>query len=366
MRIVINGDALDLQYAGVHFYVKNLLEEISDVGCDHEIIVLTPIKQKPTADSIHFVHVPLYTWIPFFQMIRLFILMPIAAIRYKADVFIEPAHFGPFLLPERIKRVTVIHDMTPLLYPEWHTLRGWMLQKAFLPSIIRRADLIITNSAYTKSDIVRLTGKDPNRIAFSHLGVDPSFKPTNNKLIIQKIGITFSYILYLGTIEPRKNIENLIEAFEKFKSLNKDSELKLVIAGKMGWKTEQIKKKLESSAVKDDIVLPGYVNRSDMPSLYSHAKMVIYPSLYEGFGMPIIEAMACGVPVLCSKVSSMPEVGGFHAFYFDPNDPHSICETMVHVHEQKEYNSKKAIAYAQSFSWKEMATDIIRAIEKLL
>ena len=212
MRIAFNGDSLDFQYAGVHYYVKNLVEQLEQDSNGQDIIIFTPnSSRKSTSPSIRYVYVPHYRMIPFFQFIRLFILMPYLSWRMKVDAFIEPAHFGPFNLSKRIKRVTVIHDLTPLLFPQWHTFRGRVLQKLFLPTIIKRADLILTNSEYTKADIQKHIGKENHKIKVAHLGVDKRFVPTTDLSILQKYGLNSHYMLYLGTIEPRKNVIRLIQ-----------------------------------------------------------------------------------------------------------------------------------------------------------
>ena len=188
-----------------------------------------------------------------------------------------------------------------------------------------------------------------------------------NQLIICKtLKIDNPYFLYVGTIEPRKNLITLLKAFSKFKkSLNSD--IKLIIVGQPGWKTGAFYNHLEQNQYKRDIILTGFVDEEALPQLYSHATAFIYPSEYEGFGLPILEAMACGAPVIAARNSSLTEVGGDAVHYFETKDAHDLCKSMekvyLHGHDVKE-KQKLGMLRASTFSWQEYANRLLEALKK--
>jgi len=365
MRIGIIGDALDRQYAGIHYFTKNVVRYLTELDTENQYFLF---REKAGVEGFNCTEiiVPTAKWLPGYQSTRLFYWIPRKARELELDIMIEPAHFGPFNLPKKIKRVTVIHDLTPLLFKKWHTFNGWFLQQLFLPGIIKRADLIITNSEYTKSDIVRHLQKDPQEIVSTHLGISSIFKPVHNMNILGKYGLYRDYILYQGTLEPRKNLINLIRAYEKFRSDNPDSQEQLILSGKKGWKIKEIISKKYSSPYKDDIILLGYVDRADMPMIYSGAKIFAYPSFYEGFGLPVLEAMACGTPIVTSNTSSLPEVAEEYAIYFDPNDIKAMSESLAKALKVEKTVLEAQIVYAQSFTWDKTSLRILKALQELM
>lgn len=364
MKIGIIGDALDRQYAGIHYFTKKLVETLTERDTTNEYFLFR--QQKGTeAYQCEEIVVPTRSWLPGYQSARLLYIIPSKAKKLGLDMLIEPAHFGPFNLPDHIKRITVIHDLTPILFKEWHTFNGWFLQKLFLPVIVSRADLIITNSEYTKSDIVKYLGKDPDKIVPTHLGISDIFQPVDDLTILGKYGIVKDYILYQGTLEPRKNLINLIRAYEVYRRNHPEGKEQLILSGKKGWKIKDIIRKKYSSEFRDDIILLGYVDREDMPALYTGARVFAYPSFYEGFGLPVLEAMACGTPIITSNMSSLPEVAGPHAAYFDPTDIDQMSNALAKMAKgiSKEQRSQQ-IAYARSFTWEKTALRVKAALEQ--
>ena len=323
LRIAILADPLDRQYAGIHVYTRELIRALARLDHPHEIIIVRP-KQKGDIPGVKEMVVPIYP-IPGHQSFRLFFQIPWKLRRAKVDIVIEPGHFGPFNLPKRIKRITVIHDLTPLLFPKMHTFLGHFLQKLFLPGILKRADHVLVNSAYTRSDLIQFFPFFEAKSSVTLLGKESLFKPDHRIEILNKYGIQQPYILFTGTIEPRKNLSTLLKAFEIFKK-ETGFPHHLVWVGKKGWKNNELLNTLKIAAYHQDIIQTGYVPKEDLPSLYSQAQAFVYPSLYEGFGLPILEAMACGVPVITSNISSLPEVGGEAALYIDPLDAHTLAE----------------------------------------
>lgn len=363
MRIGIIGDALDRQYAGIHYFTKNLVEYLTQIDDQNQYFLFREKKGKEGFNCEEII-VPPINSIPGYQSARLLLKIPAKAREYNIDIMIEPAHFGPFNLPKRIKRVTVIHDLTPLIAKEWHTFNGWFLQKLFLPSIMKRADLIITNSDYTKSDIMRYVGIDDKKIVPTHLGISDIFQVSKNDKILANYGIYKEYFLYQGTLEPRKNLINLISAYERYRDQYPESREQLILSGKKGWKVKDIITKKYSSKYGLDIILLGYVDRKDMPALYSGAKAFVYPSYYEGFGLPVLEAMACGIPVITSNSSSLPEVAGEFAYYFDPNDIETMAKALHRSLSVPEEMLIKQVEYAKTFTWRNTAIRVLKALKR--
>jgi len=275
------------------------------------------------------------------QRIRQFREIPRALKEIGVDIAIEPCHFGPFNLPPEVKRVTIIHDITPILFPEMHNFTSQLLHQRLLPKVLKQADKIITNSNYTSEDVVKEFPFVKQKITSIPLGKASIFVPSPSESVLAKHGIEAPYFLFVGTIEPRKNLEVLLEAYEKFRK-STQKKYKLVIVGKRGWNVEELMEDIARSPFWEDIIVLGYVERSELPAIYSSATIFVYPSLYEGFGLPVLEAMACGTPVLISNVSSLPEVGGKAAHYFDPESVQELFDQILWLSEN-EVQRKKAL-----------------------
>ena len=285
----------------------------------------------------------------------------------KADVFI----FTQFRMYPTIfakKRFTVIHDIAFRHYPEYIEAKNLKFLERRVPEAIKKSTKILAVSEYTKWDIVKTYGADPNKIIVTHNAVDTDrFKRTQftNK-IKNKYKLPDDYILYLGTIEPRKNIANLLRAYSKLPKNIKD-QYPLVLAGGGGWNDYEIKLEIENAKKDSQIIQTGYVDEKDIPALYSGAEIFLYPSHFEGFGMQILEAMACGTPVLTANNSSLPEVGGDAAYYVDDKSIDSIrngIEKLLSDPDLRKELVKKGKQQIKKFSWKESAQKIIDAINE--
>ena len=364
LKIVILGDALDKQYAGVHIYLRHFLAALDEIASMHEVYLIRPL---PANEFKHIVEVkakPLK--FPGSQVHRLLFQIPKLIRGLQPDFVVEPSHFGPFNLPNTIKRVTVIHDLTPLLFPRMHLWHSQILQRLFLPSIVKKADLIISNSKYTTSDISKHFPFSQNKITEVIPGRESFFKPQKDIAVLSKYKVRSPYLLFLGTIEPRKNIVLLVQAFEKLKKEGFSHQL--VIVGKKGWSYEPILKAIKNSLFARDIHLPGYIDRKDLPIIYSMAEQFVYPSTYEGFGLPVLEAMSCGTPVITTNISSLPEVGGDAAIYFENNNADDLFEKMKLLATKPNLRielSEKGIKQSEKFDWKESVQSFLNRLEQL-
>ena len=294
---------------------------------------------------------------------RLFFLVPKRIKELNADVVIEPAHFGPFNLPKRIKRVTVIHDLTPLLFPHFHRFHSQILQRIFLPSILRKAHLIVTNSKNTQKDVITRFPITKGKTIFTYPTVQPHF--LEMQLNSESSKYNNSYFLYTGTWEPRKDLSSILKAFKLYRESGGSSDL--VLAGSVGWKVQHVLEELEKHEFRKQIHTPGFIPDEDLPSLMKNAKALVYVSHYEGFGLPVLEAMSCGTPVIVTNVSSLPEIAGDAGLYVNPGDFRSIANFMLQLNEDSIYLKQKEKVKKQSelFSQKLFISSILTAIKTL-
>ncbi len=366
-RIAIIADPIDNQKGGVHVYTRELVNGLLAVPCDFEFLLLRE-KKDPHLKGVRQIAVPNIRIGLGLAALRLFLIVPFILWWNRVDAVIEPAHFGPFNLPKRIKRVTVIHDLTPLLFPQYHRFHSQWLQRIFLKGILRKATLIVANSAYTASDIHRVFPFTQGRVAPILLGYDITMQRVEDTGVLKALKITSPYWLVVGTIEPRKNLVRLLEAYRLFRQ-DHNKIVNLVIVGERGWKAEPFFEALERHPYRTDVFLTGYVTQDQLTALYSHATALVYPSEYEGFGLPVLEAFACGCPVICSEVSSLPEVGGDTAWYVDPEDVASIAGQMAQMDQLSKEDRLQlqtaCLKRAKTFSWDIHAREFIRNLKTL-
>ena len=366
MRIVILADPLDNQQAGIHYYTRNLVLQLGRIDNEAEYFILRrkmdnlfPAERQIIVRNYRF---------PGYAALRMFFIIPHRIRKLKADIVVEPAHFGPFNLPRKIKRVTVIHDLTPILFPHLHRFHSQLLQRIFLKSILMRASLIITNSKNTSRDVKAYYPGSASKMKSIYLGRDEEIKYSDDSSGLEKYTAGKPYFLFTGTIEPRKNLDCLLDAYAQFKKHSGAQHL-LLIAGQKGWKSKTFFRKLSRHPYLEDITIMGFVERKSMSELYSNATAFVFPSLYEGFGLPLVEAMSCGTPCLLSDSSSLPEVGGDAALYFNPNSPEELANLLIKISSDSSLGrelSEKGLKQAKKFSWKTHAIKFDEAIKKLL
>jgi len=355
-KILLLARSLDSQSAGIHVYTKNLILHLEKHG-DHQkneyTIVRVGNKVNLSLKNVKQVLFKNKYKIPAYASLRLFFLVPLYANKNDFDVVVELSHFGPVNISKKTKRVTVMHDLTPILHSHFHNSKSSILQKIFLPRFLRNTDLIISNSENTQNDILKTYPKITAKADAIYLGVDDIYKPTVEKNLaeLSKYKITQNYILYLGTIEPRKNLVVLLKAFDAFKQKN-NTDLQLIFAGSQGWKNEAFFKTLAQCQFKDDIKLIGFVDNEDLPKIYSNAEVFIYPSSYEGFGLPVVEALSSGTQVICSDNSSLLEFGEEFVTYFSTDDPDSLAEKLTEVLIEKKTVNIDYLKLKEKYSWK--------------
>lgn len=308
-----------------------------------------------------------------FTRFLLYILNRMAGEKTKLDemdIFFGTNYRGMFR--ESVKTIITIHDMVYKYFPE--TIGGENL-KYFtkqLPKIAKKADMLIADSESTKRDIIKYLDVSEEKIRVIYLGVDSMFKPLTDMGTLTSVRKCYNlpekFILFLGTIEPRKNIQGLISAYIKLcdeKNFSHD----LVLAGDISRGKNCLKNLKKDSRLIEKIHFIGYVDERNLPGLFNLADIFVYPSFYEGFGLPVLEAMACGVPVVTSNTSSLPEVAGNAAVLIDPHSIDDLAEGIRCVLSDNELRQsliKRGLERAKLFTWEKCARDTMQVFKELL
>ena len=280
--------------------------------------------------------------------------IPASLSKHKAEVFLSPD--GICSLNTKLPQVLVIHDLAFLHYPGFMPKSQYWFYKQYTPQFIRKAKRIITVSTFSKNDILEQYPFAKDKIDVVYNAADPAFRPISwaeKEQWKESFSGGREYFLYLGSIHPRKNLINLLKAFSGFKKRQKTN-MQLIIAGRMAWQHEDFTKALSTYKFRDDVKLTGYVTQSDLVRLMGSAYALVYPSVWEGFGMPVLEAMQAGVPVICSTTSALPEIAGEAALYFDPMNPEDIGRQMAKVYKDEIARSLmivRGLEKAGTFNW---------------
>jgi glycosyltransferase involved in cell wall biosynthesis len=291
--------------------------------------------------------------------------------RHPPDVLFVPAHVLPLSCP--VPAVVTVHDLGYIHYPEAHRF----FDRRYLDWTTRRhtriARHIIADSLATKQDLIDFYGADPERITVVYLGRDETLAPVTDPDIVEQIKAHYEiqgdYLLYLGTLHPRKNLVRLVEAFQlALQSLPAENRaVKLVIAGRRGWLYEDIFARVKALGLADRVLFPGYIAAEHKPALLSGALAYVFPSLYEGFGLPVLEAMACETPVLTGNVSSLPEVAGEAAVLVDPHRSEAIANGLIRLITDTDLRQQlveRGRRQVQKFSWDEAAKQTLDILKR--
>lgn len=287
-----------------------------------------------------------------------------------ATLFV-PAHVLPLYCP--VPAVVTVHDLGYLHYPDAHR----RFDRWYLDWTTRRhthlAHHIVADSLATKNDLVEFYGAKPGSITVVYLGRDETLASVKDLGVIvaakAKYQLNGDYLLYLGTLQPRKNLLRLVEAFHRAVTSLQNQDLKLVIAGRQGWLYADIFESVQRLGLAGQVLFPGYIAETDKPALLSGALAYVFPSLYEGFGLPVLEAMACGAPVLTSNCSSLPEVAGQAALLVDPHDTTRMAEALVRIITDADLRGQlieRGYRQIRQFSWAKAAEQVLEILERVV
>ncbi|MEY3052848.1 MAG: hypothetical protein RLY31_2633 [Bacteroidota bacterium] len=318
---------------------------------------VTPVVLSPPAR-----HPLLFVW--WFEY-----ALPKALARLQPDVFLSMDNFLSLHTP--VPTVLVTHDLAPLHFPEQLTLPQRWYYQYFLERFNRRADAILAVSHFTRTDILNRFRLPPEKVSVAGNAGRPEFQPlpvATIREIRDRYADGQPFFLYVGAIHPRKNVHRLIAAFERFKQ-DTGSSARLVVAGRFAWRSEDVRSAWETSPFRSHIRFPGYVPDNELPSLTAAAFACVYVSLFEGFGVPLVEAMLSGVPVITSNTTSMPEVAGDAAILVNPEDIPEIASAMAMLWRNDGLRTDlvaRGFRQATSFRWEETAAKVYATLEKLL
>lgn len=281
-------------------------------------------------------------------------------------------NFNFTALSKKTKYITTVHDLSFEFFPQFYSLKQRLWHWAINPKKqCEKANTILTPSENTKRDLINIYKIPAEKIKVIYPGTNCHSEQSEESLsteklqLQQKYNLPTKFILFLGTIEPRKNIVGLMEAFEQSYSLL-PAPYSLIIAGHKGWNDKKIYQKFQSSPYKDKIKFIGSIDTKDKSFLYSLASLFIYPSFYEGFGFPVVESMACGVPVITSNRSSLPEVAGHSAYLVNPNRPSELAGAIIEIlknEKLREHFKTLGLEQAKKFSWEKAAKEFLEVLK---
>jgi glycosyltransferase involved in cell wall biosynthesis len=370
LRTGINGTLLTgrtgYRLTGVHRYIERLLAELPSVLPDDELLVYTGRGVSlPVGLEARSARFPLDN--PALRIVWERSALPLMSRRDRLDLFHGTVNTLPHGL--RGRSVVTIHDLALLRWPEQVPARRYRYLAKAIPDAVRRADRVIAVSEATKRDIVELLLASPEKVVVTPLGVDSRFSPPDPEAIDAfqaRHGITRPFILSVGTLEPRKNLPRLLEAFA---SLLDKIPHDLVLVGPEGWRQGELRERLEQLKLGDRLRMTGFVADEELPFWYAAADVVAIPSLYEGFGLPVLEAMASGGVVVTSNVSSMPEVAGDGALLVEPQSVEAIADGLTRAVQDAELRESiraRGLARAREFTWRRTAELTARVYREVL
>jgi glycosyltransferase involved in cell wall biosynthesis len=368
MRIGIDARIFGSQYTGIGRYVQELVEQMAKLAPQHEFVLFmnepqfheyeAPKNVKKVLVNAH--HYSLKEQWSFFWKLR----------KAKLDLM----HFTHFNAPILYKKssVVTIHDLTLSFYPG-KKMNSWLHRKAYhltLSHAVKHAKKVIAVSENTKLDLIKVLGTPDEKITVIYEGVGENFTPREDKEglaeLIKKYGITKDYLLYTGVWRSHKNLINLIRAFAILKQ-DESFDLQLVITGKEDPYYPEVRRTVKELGLEYSVIFPGMVPEDELTALYQGAFTYVFPSLYEGFGLPPLEAMRCGTPVVASKASCLPEIcGENNALFFDPYDPEDMANSIRRVWLDGDLRKDlrdRGLRHSRKFSWKSMAEETLALYE---
>lgn len=371
MKIAVNTRLLiENKLDGIGWFTYEVLKRLTAAHPEHEFIFLfdrpyskqfvfgpnvTPVVYGPPTRHIALI----YFWFEW--------VLPSKLKKLKADLFFSPDGWVP--LRSGIPTVSVIHDLNFETHPEYLPSYIAKYFRYFFPKFAAKASRLATVSNFSKMDIISKYKIPDEKIDVVYNGVNDLFRPTDEKLRTEtrnRFSNGAPYFMFVGVLHPRKNIVNLLKAFDSFKK-QAGSDHKLLIIGQAKWGTAEMNEVFESLKFKDDVVFTGRLNELDLANVVAAAEAMLYVPFFEGFGIPILEGMASGIPVITSNLTSMPEVAGDAALLVDPYSVDSISQAMITLHSSAELRSayiERGLKRAKEFSWDITAMNMWQTIEK--
>jgi len=369
MRFGLDGLPLCKKKTGVGHYTFELGRALAAIASDHEFEIVSPSAfssiDASLPPNLKLVNAGL-------DSLRRRGWWSIYLPRYCRRASFALFHGTNFALPYWASCPTVltIHDLSLLLYPETHEKRLVRRARVKLPLTARKATAIITPSETVKGEVCEHLGVRADKVFAIPEAARACFYPmpvAESRLVSERLGVEAEFILFVGTVEPRKNLLTLVRAFEQIIRSN-SSKLQLVIAGEKGWLSGDLMDYLRDSQLGERVLFTGHLPDEDLRALYSSCRVFVYPSLYEGFGLPLLEAMACGAPVVTSRIPSIVETVGDVARLISPTDVDDLARGITALLDdagEREHRSTAGIAHAKKFSWERTASATWEVYQKL-
>jgi len=320
-------------------------------------------------ENVTIVQMPLMSKKRYLPIIYSQIVVPFTYLKYRLDVLHLPAPIRPFFYWG--KTVTTLHDLAVYQNPEWFPKMSWFFTKVVIPASLYKAQRVIAVSDSTKKDLLRRFPRlSQKKVAVIFEGVIDLNKYKNNlEKVSDAIKDIYPYFLFIGTIEPRKNIDRLLKAFEMFINKYPESKMKLVIAGKKGWKYESTIELMNAPIFKDRLFYVGYVSLEEKIYLYKNAFSLVYPSLFEGFGLQLLEAMNVGLPIITSNEGAISEIVLDNAILVDPKSVESIFMGMVRMYEDDAFRDlliERSYGIASNYTWEACARETLGIYQEVV
>lgn len=369
MRIAFDGTTLTPGRTGVGYYTEHLLQHLARevVHTGDEIVVVSnkPIDTQAPLPA----HVRVHDGHRFPVRIGWMQLRAAAALEsLQPDV----AHFTNGMIPCGSPAATIVtvHDMSLRLHPRCHPLRRLLLNRPLMHLAIRQAASIVTVSDSARRDLLRLHGISPDRVSVVHEAASPAFRVINDRVRLEDVraryGLPQQFVLYVGTIEPRKNLLRLMTAFAAARRAGIPQHL--VCVGPYGWSSSDLSGHIKKLGIERAVHFTGYLPFEHLPAIYNLGDFFVFPSLYEGFGLPVVEAMASGLPVLTSNTSSLGEIAGDAAVTIDPTDTDAMIAAIRQLAtdpELRRERSERGLQRARSFSWTQTAREMLSVYHRV-
>lgn len=361
---LLSGDP-SYRSAGVHQYIYHLLTHLPQAGC--RVTAFVGPRSTGFPPVLRAVRTRWPTQRPAVRILWEQLAQGRALRVVGADLAHGPVFVGPLAAPCPV--VVTVHDLSFLRYPHLFRPANRFYLRLFTRLSVQRARRVIAVSAYTAEETVRLLGVAREKIRVVYHGVDPIFRPLAAEEVAAfraRRGLPDRFVLFVGTLEPRKNLVRLIEAFARSGA---DAETALVLAGARGWYDDNVFATVERSGLSSRVHFPGYVPNDELPLWYNAARAFAYPSLYEGFGLPVLEAQACGTPVLTSSVSALPEAAGDGALMVDPYDVEAIAESLHRLLTDETLRGvlrRRGLEHAARFSWPRTAAETVAVFQEAI
>lgn len=370
MRVGLDGIPLASLKSGIGHYTFELAHALARIAPTDEFQLISPVAMTAlTKDDAGDLPLNLQA----VKAKRRLSWWALGLPRYGNKNQLELFHGTNYEIPVwgRFPKILTIHDLSQLLHRETHTTAVVRRARRRLPLMAKAATMIITATESVKHEICEHLRVEPDKVAVTPYAARDQFRPTSPQLNIEvkkRLGLEDEFVLFVGTIEPRKNLITLVKAFAEL-LLTTDLRPQLVIAGKEGWLTGELFNYIAESDVKERIVFLGYVSDTDLAALYSSCKAFVYPSLYEGFGLPPLEAMACGAPVITSHIPTIMETVGSAAKLVAPDDVQGLAESLAQLltdQEKRRQLSSAGLQRAKEFTWEKTARATLEVYSEAL